>query len=821
MSNIPALVPLVTLLVTATLTLGIVRRCALTRQGQILIVLLLLVALWSFNSFMFHSVSFPSSTFWLYGVSSLGFAVTAVGLHFVTEFPRRRDSARWLIGAYYSTAAMMFALLMSGKMIESARLLPDGLTEATFRSLASIGWGWATIVIAHSIGLLGFTFRGRYSAEEKRLTLYPLIGFIILLFGFLSNMFFSSYPLDVATGLIFVCLLAYAVVKSHLLRPVQRQRPRLMSISVLVLSLLIYGVLVVVLRKWLSINIFMSVFVPVLVLAIITSIVAKPSRVRIVRWLAKIFFPTTLRYWKALDRLKALDGSVASWPDTVEHFLDIQLEATHARTAVLFTLEKESGCYEPSVVRGTHRESVYDHKLTPDSPFVSCLKERKQVLTTQDIQRLPQFKALLESERKLLEDCGLGLFCGVRTGSGLMGIIAVGRESRNSPYTQEDLEFSIVAANSMAPIIADTLRKRAEEALKEERDKAQNYLDVAGVIILAIDLSGKVTLINKKGRQILGYKEKEIIGKKWFDNFIPTRIKSEMLTLSKKLLSGETGLEFYENPILTKSGEERLIAWHNTIIKDDKGNIIGHLCSGEDITERKKMEEQLIMQDRLASIGQLSSGMAHEINNPLTSVITFSALLLQRELPDDIKEDLKIINDEAQRSAKIVKNLLTFARKQPQEKQLTNINECIQKVLELRAYEQKVNNIQVNVQFDPGLPLIAGNSSQLQQVFFNIIINAEFFMLKAHGKGILTITTEKVGNFVRALFDDNGPGVSRENMRYLFTPFFTTKEVGKGTGLGLSICHGIVTEHGGRIWAESKLAEGAKFIVELPAISSP
>ena len=233
------------------------------------------------------------------------------------------------------------------------------------------------------------------------------------------------------------------------------------------------------------------------------------------------------------------------------------------------------------------------------------------------------------------------------------------------------------------------------------------------------------------------------------------------------------------------------------------------------------MQEQLIMQDRLASIGQLTSGVAHELNNPLTGVIGFSELLLQRELPDDVKQDLKTINDEAQRTARIVKNLLTFARKQPEEKQPLDINESIQRVLELRAYEQKVNNIQVNTRFVPDLPQVMGNNSQLQQVFFNIVINAEFFMLQAHGRGTLTVTTEKAGDCVRASFADDGPGISEENMRRLFIPFFTTKEVGKGTGLGLSICQGIIAEHGGRIWAESELGKGATFILELPAYSKP
>ena len=137
-------------------------------------------------------------------------------------------------------------------------------------------------------------------------------------------------------------------------------------------------------------------------------------------------------------------------------------------------------------------------------------------------------------------------------------------------------------------------------------------------------------------------------------------------------------------------------------------------------------------------------------------------------------------------------------------------------MLELRAYEQKVNNIQVNTQFAPDLPEITADGFQLQQVLINIIINAEHFMIEAHRRGTFTITTERVGDIIRASFADDGPGIAEKNLGHLFDPFFTTKEVGKGTGLGLSISYGIITEHGGRIYAESELGKGATFIIELP-----
>jgi signal transduction histidine kinase len=234
-------------------------------------------------------------------------------------------------------------------------------------------------------------------------------------------------------------------------------------------------------------------------------------------------------------------------------------------------------------------------------------------------------------------------------------------------------------------------------------------------------------------------------------------------------------------------------------------------------TERKRAEQQkLLASDRLASVGELAAGIAHELNNPLTSVIGFSQLLLGKDIPDDIREDIKVIYSEARRTAEVMKNLLIFARRHTPVKQLVNINSVIEKVLAVRAYEQRVENIQVITHLAPDLPETMADYFQLQQVFLNIIINAEHFMLEAHKRGTLTITTQRIGNTIKASFADDGPGIAKENLGHLFDPFFTTKEVGKGTGLGLSICHGIITEHSGRIFAESESGKGATFIVELP-----
>jgi len=212
----------------------------------------------------------------------------------------------------------------------------------------------------------------------------------------------------------------------------------------------------------------------------------------------------------------------------------------------------------------------------------------------------------------------------------------------------------------------------------------------------------------------------------------------------------------------------------------------------------------------------MASGIAHELNNPLASIIGLSEMLTEEDLPDNIREDVTTLNSEAQRAAGIVKNMLSFARNHTSVKQPTQMNKVVEDVLKLRAYYRMVNNITVERKLDPELPDIMADYFQMQQVFLNIILNAEQSMAESHGKGTLKITTEKVGRMVRLTFSDDGPGIPQQNLSRVFDPFFTTKEVGKGTGLGLSICYGIVTAHNGRIYAQSDFGKGATFIVELP-----
>jgi len=252
---------------------------------------------------------------------------------------------------------------------------------------------------------------------------------------------------------------------------------------------------------------------------------------------------------------------------------------------------------------------------------------------------------------------------------------------------------------------------------------------------------------------------------------------------------------------------------------NEHGQLQGAVFILKDITEQKRLREQLVQSEKMSAVGQLVSGVAHELNNPLTSVIGYSELVQSDSLiRAETRKHLDIVVNESKRARRIVQNLLTFARQYKPEKNLNDINSILERTVELRAYEMRVHSITVEMDLEE-LPQTLCDGPQLQQVFLNIIINAEQAMLESHGRGHMKIKSQRNRDQIVITIEDDGPGIPPENLNKIFDPFFTTKTVGKGTGLGLSICYGIVQEHGGKIYPRSRAGEGTTFFIELPIIT--
>jgi two-component system NtrC family sensor kinase len=256
----------------------------------------------------------------------------------------------------------------------------------------------------------------------------------------------------------------------------------------------------------------------------------------------------------------------------------------------------------------------------------------------------------------------------------------------------------------------------------------------------------------------------------------------------------------------------------------EQGNVTSALGVVRDVTEERRLAEQLLRREKLAAVGQLVSGVAHELNNPLAGILAFSQLLLAAPAADaSIRDGVMTINKEAKRAAKIISNLLLFSRQRPPERTTSDLNRVITDALELRTYALNADQIEVETNLDPELPAIWADPFQLQQVFINLITNAEHALREHNGPKRVTIQTRNAGDALEAIVADTGPGVPPDVVDRIFNPFFSTKRVGEGTGLGLSISDAIVREHGGQIVAASAVGEGtgAVFIVRLPLTAMP
>ncbi|MEE8372787.1 MAG: PAS domain S-box protein, partial [Dehalococcoidia bacterium] len=368
-----------------------------------------------------------------------------------------------------------------------------------------------------------------------------------------------------------------------------------------------------------------------------------------------------------------------------------------------------------------------------------------------------------------------------------------------------------------------TERKQSEEALRESEHRYRHLVEQASDGI-AIIQDAVVKYVNPGAATAMGCPAEDIVGTPISDFIHPDEL-SKMADRYRRRMAGEPVESVFESVIIRKDGSAVDVE-ASAALTTYQGRP-ADLVILRDITARKsaeqeklRTEEQRQLTARLATVGQLAAGVAHELNNPLAAVQGFAQLLADRkDLEDSVRDDVEQIFNEAKRATRITANLLSFARKHRPEKRLTCINDVIEKSLELHAYRMRVNNVDVQTELDTGLPATMVDFHQMQQVFVNIIANADQAMTEAHGKGKLAVRSQWSGDTIKVTLADDGPGIPQEDLERIFEPFYTTKEEGKGTGLGLDICHGIVEAHGGRLRATSNVGEGTTFVIEIPVVS--
>ncbi len=359
--------------------------------------------------------------------------------------------------------------------------------------------------------------------------------------------------------------------------------------------------------------------------------------------------------------------------------------------------------------------------------------------------------------------------------------------------------------------------KNAQAQLQRERDFTSKILNNTQTMIMVADTAGLVSYANRRCYENGRFDQNEIVGHR-LDRIVMPSHQAAFAEGFETALHGMQ-VDNLELMIVRANGTQGKFSVNLSPMRDEAGDVTSVVALMTDITDASMIQAKLMHTEKMAAVGQLVSGVAHEVNNPLTAIMGFSDLLMENpEVPGSARKDLQVILEEAQRTKEIVQNLLSFARQRPPQRQRLQINEILRKTIALRAYDFANHGVQILEKFDEGLPELIGDSHQLQQVFLNILNNA-YDAVRATGRaGLIEIETVQDGSWVEILFRDNGEGISHPER--IFDPFFTTKEVGQGTGLGLSICYGIVREHEGEILcANNQDMPGATFSVRLPVRS--
>jgi len=358
-----------------------------------------------------------------------------------------------------------------------------------------------------------------------------------------------------------------------------------------------------------------------------------------------------------------------------------------------------------------------------------------------------------------------------------------------------------------------TERREMEKALRRQEEFQRYLLESFPDLILVIDLNGRYSFVSSRIHDLRGYKPEHLLGKKVEEE---EDYSPELLGLYRDLITGRKMFGSCDYKARHRDGSWRTMRASASPLFDAENKLSGAIVSVRDITLEKKLEQQIIQSERLAAMGQMIGGFAHELNNPLTSILGMSELLQDGDAPESVRNRMVTLQQQARRAAEIVKNLMYFSQPPAPGKSPIDLGELVQRTLHLHAYSLRKSNITVDFLKETSMPLVSGDAHQLMQVFLNLILNSEQAMREVRDRGTLRIRINKDEKSVAITFQDDGPGISPEILPNIFDPFYTTKRPGRGTGLGLSICKAILREHNGNVEAASGPGGGAVFTVTLP-----
>ncbi len=625
--------------------------------------------------------------------------------------------------------------------------------------------------------------------------------------------FFTIIPL-----LLIPISLAYAIAKY-----------RLMDVEVIIKRAMVAGLAIsAVLGIYLLIIRLANLLIPaelspellslvMLLATLLVAVIFSPLRNRIQRYLDKLMYGSRYDIRSSIQEFNRELSSIIKLPTLMEKIIERVSAMLQVKDIGIFLWDEKKRRYKlsKSLLRTEGKQPDYMSEVL--SAFLhSALKERDYLI-------LSDIKGVEEEfiqDRELLRSLRISYLIPLVSKGEIKGLLSLGRKKEGGWLSSEDLELASALSGSAAmamenAILYQAVEKKAVEleALKEFNE---NLLESLNAGILAIDLHQRIISWNRKLEELCQIKRSRAIGRK-LDQVLPTDfLRSINSLMGPEGWSSPQLFNLYKLNLVNKKGKKSIVNLSISPLFTNEHRFYGKIVIFDEITHRVRLEDQLLQAEKLASLGFLAAGIAHEVNTPLTGISSYTQMLLKEVGYNDPKaEILRKMEQQTFRASQIVNNLLNFTRQSKGHFTELEVNQVITDTISLLDYQFRNSRVKLKLNLTDSLPLIRGDKGKLQQLFLNLLKNATDSMPQG---GELGITSKVENDSVEVSIRDTGVGITKEHLPKIYDPFFTTKEGGQGTGLGLSVSYGIIQEHSGSISVKSSLGKGTDFIIKLPAL---
>ena len=758
-----------------------------------------------------------------WGDAIAGLLLPPLFLHFALMFPDRPDAwARTDAGRSMMSIIYLPALVLGGAHV--AAVARGGYGEAMTTLLTLVDRGELLyLAVSLVVGLVIMTralrrVRSVTSRRQLRWIVWgTALGALPFVFGYAMPFAFGFEPVPGAELTAILLALVPLAFASAIIRY------RLMDVEVIIKRALVYAAALAgmaaiygVLLKLASELVFGGdpVRNPVIALlaTIVVALLLRPLKSVIQSALDRVYYRDRYDYRRALvgfardlnsdlDLFRLSERLVHRVMETlvVDRMALMLAPAAAGRDGDFITIAHAGFAGDPPALPRASEAAtrlISGHTLTLDDPLLPRRVNPREV--------------------EFWREAGIHYFVPCVSKEGTIAVMALGRKASTEPLSSEDMALLAAVAAQAATALENgrlyrQLRMKADE-LERMREFSENILESLNDGLVVVNPDDRIIRWNRRLEELYGVRHEEAVGRR-LDEVFSSSFFEVLRSARRESLEGGA---FYRVPLTTRHEPARrlLVNVATTPLRESDGSVSGSIVILEDISSRVQLEEQLQISEKMASIGLLAAGVAHEVNTPLTGISSFTQMLLQGAQPEDPKTKvLEKIERQTFRAAKIVNGLLNLARPTQTDAGPVEVHAVINDVLSLLEHQFRTGRIQVRKELSTAVPVVQGIEYKLQQVFLNLFLNARDAMPRG---GWLTIATRIDGDAARVEISDTGSGIPAEQMSRIYDPFFTTKELGKGTGLGLSITYGIVQEHGGTITCDSIVGQGTRFALSLP-----